>query len=47
MEQVRQAFPDLSQAKLCVACGGGTRGTSAAAAIAEAGYRWAGGEVWS
>lgn len=46
MEQVRQAFPDPSQAKLCVACGGGTRGTSAAAAIAEAGYRWAGGEVW-
>ncbi|KAI7836583.1 hypothetical protein COHA_009544 [Chlorella ohadii] len=38
MEQVRQAFPDPSQAKLCVACGGGTRGTSAAAAIAEAGY---------
>ncbi|PRW33722.1 thiosulfate sulfurtransferase chloroplastic-like [Chlorella sorokiniana] len=38
MDQVRSAFPDPSEAKLCVACGGGTRGTSAATAIAEAGY---------
>lgn len=39
MDQVRQAFPNPSEARLCVACGGGTRCTSAATAIAEAGYR--------
>lgn len=36
--QVRQAFPDPATAQLCVACGGGTRGPSAAEAIVEAGY---------
>ncbi|KAL4419824.1 hypothetical protein ABPG75_006922 [Micractinium tetrahymenae] len=38
MEQVRQAFPDKAAAQLCVTCGGGTRGTSAATQLAEEGY---------
>lgn len=36
--QVRQAFPDKTAAQLCVTCGGGTRGTSAATVLAEEGY---------
>lgn len=36
--QVRQAFPDKAAAHLCVTCGGGTRGTSAATVLAEEGY---------
>lgn len=36
--QVRRAFPDKAAAQLCVTCGGGTRGTSAATVLAEEGY---------
>ncbi|EFN53793.1 hypothetical protein CHLNCDRAFT_136465 [Chlorella variabilis] len=35
---VRQSFPDASGSHMVVTCGGGTRGTSAATTIAEAGY---------
>ncbi|KAL4435424.1 hypothetical protein ABPG77_006186 [Micractinium sp. CCAP 211/92] len=38
LQQVRQAFPDKAAAHLCVTCGGGTRGTSAATVLAEDGY---------
>ncbi|PSC70112.1 GPR1 FUN34 yaaH protein [Micractinium conductrix] len=38
LAQVRQAFPDKEAAQVCVTCGGGTRGTSAATLIAEDGY---------